>query len=107
MALAAIPPRLSVNDPDFDPRVSCELEIRLNGVLQDCVLSYDLEAGIVERLERGATGEYVIDHTRGKAATEIVHGDVTVRRRPSIAALKRLLTVANLMTLAGNKPRSR
>lgn len=105
MALADIPTRLSVNDPSYDRRIGRDLEIRLNGVLQDSVVSYDLDAGMIERVERDVSGAIVVDHSQGKAALEIVHGDVTVRRRPSIAPLKRLLTVANLMTLAGNKPR--
>ena len=71
-----IPQFLHVRD---EHPLAPRLEIKVNGVVQDMVIEYNIPLGRVVRYETGPDGNIVI---RGdSAAIETVTGDVTVTLR--------------------------
>lgn len=67
------PRRLSVADNHPHAR---RVRIRVNGMVQECVIAYDCDAGWVKRYEQRADGGFVSTRD-GLAAIETVRGNVT------------------------------
>lgn len=80
--MIAPPSRYSINQDDFDPVIGIRLVITLDGVVQDKVIAYDAEAGVVTRYQVNADGNHCIDPASGAAAVEDVAGTVTVTWKP-------------------------
>ncbi|EJL23968.1 hypothetical protein [Novosphingobium sp. AP12] len=81
-----IPTRYAVGDDDFDPEVGRRLIISLNGVLQDHVIAYDIEAGIVTKHKLDEAGEIIIDREREEIVKIDMHGAVTVVLNPEVTS---------------------
>ncbi|HEX7856103.1 MAG TPA: hypothetical protein VF503_20680 [Sphingobium sp.] len=79
------PIRYSTDDPDFDPRLGRRLIVAVDGVEQQQVASYDIEAGFIERAEVGVDGKIVVT-TLGNVSIERVQGAITVTLKPEGAA---------------------
>ncbi|WP_159981903.1 MULTISPECIES: hypothetical protein [unclassified Novosphingobium] len=77
-----IPAKGSVYDEDFDPELGRRLIISLDGVVQDQVVAYDIEAGVVTKHKVDAHGEVVVDREREEIVKVDVHGAVTVTLKP-------------------------
>ncbi|MHA0333674.1 hypothetical protein [Sphingomonas aquatilis] len=75
-----IPCRLSVRSADYDHVLGSSLTVRVDGVEQRNVISYDVDAGVVRRY-REVAGHYVFDPDTEDAVEEDVHGTVTVTPR--------------------------
>jgi len=71
------PSRLSINEPGYDHNLGRAIEVWLNGYEQKSVLSYDCDAGVVERYAMRGFGEFVREDDDLKR--EVVGGDVRVR----------------------------
>lgn len=80
MAEAMIIPRaLSVDEAGYNWRLGPKLEIFVDGVKQDKVISYDIDAGVVVRHKLTDDGSYVLNETRDETVRETITGDVVVR----------------------------
>lgn len=77
-----IPTRYAIGDDDFDPELGLRLIISLDGVVQDQVVAYDIEAGVVTKNKVDAQGEVVIDREREEVVKVNVRGAVTVTLKP-------------------------
>ena len=62
-------------------KIGYMLDIWLDGRRVSRVISYDCDAGTIERHQTDRDGEYVIDRVRQKLKTEILHGVVSVTWR--------------------------
>jgi len=82
MSDVAIPTRYSVFDEDFDWDLGHRLIISLDGVEQEQVVAYDIEAGTVTRNKLNEAGEVYVDPVLEEVAKETVHGTVTVTLKP-------------------------
>lgn len=90
MADVAIPTRYSVFDEDFDWDLGHRLVISLDGIVQDQVVAYDIEAGTVLKNKLNEAGEVYLDPVLEEVAKETVHGTVTVTLNPEdLVCLKR------------------
>ena len=81
MVLADIPRRLSVHDKDFDFEQAKHWVIRLDGVEQRKVVSFDMDAGEMTRLVTDENGNPQLNESKDEVLTETVHGQVTVEIR--------------------------
>jgi hypothetical protein len=73
----AVPRRLSVSDPDYDPSIGERLTVRLDGDDQHGrAEAYDLDAQTVTRCKHDAAGKIYLEGEW--IAMETVHGVVTV-----------------------------
>ena len=69
------PRALSVEDRHPD---AARIVIRVNGIIQQFVISYDCDAGTVERYERTPDNRFVMTRD-GNVSVELVMGHVTAR----------------------------
>jgi hypothetical protein len=76
-----LPVRLSVHDQDIDWHLAHRLIIKVDGVEQAKVVSFDTEAGTVTRLMLNDAGEIMVDQEAEEPMTETVTGTVTVDLR--------------------------
>lgn len=77
---SCIPCRLSVRSADYGHDLGASLTIRVDGVEQRNVISYDVDAGVVRRY-REVAGHYVFDPDTEDAVEEDIRGIVTVTLR--------------------------
>jgi hypothetical protein len=78
-AAGAPPPRRLAADPNhawYDPFWVTAVEVKLDGVIQKCVILYDADEGWVERYKSTPDGKIT------GLATEHIGGKVEVRRWP-------------------------
>lgn len=68
-------------ETDADWEVASATEILLNGAVVSQVISYDCEAGTVERYVTDESGRLVLDSAREEALRETLTGTVTARWR--------------------------
>lgn len=74
-----LPTRGSVDDPDIDWDVASRVEILLNGIPRDRVISFDVEARTLTRCATDEKGNFIVEGDEIKRET--LHGDVAVRWR--------------------------
>jgi hypothetical protein len=73
------PVRQSVHANDFDSLIGSQTEVLLDGVPQSTVISYDCEAGTVQRYQTNAEGQVMLDSAWETMLEETLTGTVTVR----------------------------
>lgn len=90
-----IPRALSITEGDEHWRPDCfvigrTLEISLDGVKQEKVISYDMDAGEVKRIAVDEQGQIKIDRELEEVITETVQGEVTVTGRTDDAPFEQV-----------------
>lgn len=73
-----IPRAYSTAHPDFNPDLGQKLKIFVNGIEQQKVIGYDIDAGRVLRYEVDERGNCIVDRIKQDVMTEEVFGEVTV-----------------------------
>ncbi|EPR14204.1 hypothetical protein M527_29285 [Sphingobium indicum IP26] len=74
-----IPRRMSVDDETVDWSIAPRLSISVDGVVQDQVISYDMDAGLVVKFAVDADGKAIVGDD--ELVREEVRGVVTVTMR--------------------------
>lgn len=84
-----LPNRYSVDEdrkrPD-DARIGPKLEVFLDGSPVTNCISFDVEAGVIERIQTDADGKILVDWAAGEAKRETLRGHVEVRWRENAGA---------------------
>ena len=77
---AGLPLALSARKGDrhYDPRAQAlTIDVLIDGTVLDQVVSYDIVAGTIVRLQRDESGRAIV--RRGQLVDEVLHGQVEVR----------------------------
>jgi hypothetical protein len=89
--MTALPKRYSVSDDlrlPYDARIGPKLDVFLNGAFVTRCISFDVDAGKIERFQADGNGKILIERVAGEmeAKREILRGHVEVRWREKAGA---------------------
>lgn len=73
-----IPNQMALGERGFDHDLAMRLDIYLDGVKQDQVVAYDVDAGAIRRNVLGADGRPQLNATRDAVLRETVRGKVEI-----------------------------